>query len=506
MGRVKTSAEGSLTGLNAQRAVCFSNVDASDGLGKTEKPDNSTLARLDSEPTLASVVITDRLGTIQFVNSKFTATSGYTAVEAIGENARLFQSGRHSRQFYRDLWKTILAGKAWCGEIVNRRKDGTLYTEEMTITPAFDASGTVERFVAIKRHPATRRAHEVESFLASIVESSEDAIVGGSPEGTIVSWNRGAELMYGYRAEEVLGKPLPMLVPPERREMFARDVLGRLRLGQKASQYEGVCLRKDGARIDVSVSTCLVKDAAGQARFGAAIIRDISLCKKAERATSLLASIVESSQDAIFTSSLDGIILSWNKGAEEMYGYAEAEIVGRPISVLAGPGRLEEQAQVLSGILQGESTFSTGDCDCKSRWRPPRRLLNRFPHSEFGSGIWGDASTIARDNGARKRAEALVARSEEKYRSLVANIPMSFGPPMPSDDRFSSAPTVSEWAATRPKNSVKPTAGLTEFMRMTLQERERHLRRSSRRAGSTTCSTGFRERGTANGSGYTPGR
>ena len=93
-----------------------------------------------------AVVITDPNGTIQSVNSAFTALTGYTAQEAVGQNSRLLKSGKQDEAVYRNLWQTISSGRVWSGELTNRRKDGSLYTEEMTITPVRSADGTIARY------------------------------------------------------------------------------------------------------------------------------------------------------------------------------------------------------------------------------------------------------------------------------------------------------------------------------------------------------------------------
>src|ERR1035437_9263862 len=98
-----------------------------------------------------AIIITDRAGGVEWFNPAFTQLTGYTAEEAIGKNVRdLVKSGKHDQAFYKDLWDTILAGRPWHGEIINRRKDGSLYTEEQVVTPIPDASGAITHFIAIK--------------------------------------------------------------------------------------------------------------------------------------------------------------------------------------------------------------------------------------------------------------------------------------------------------------------------------------------------------------------
>lgn len=102
------------------------------------------------ETAANSIIIADRGGTIEWVNPAFTRMTGYTAEEAIGRTPRLLRSGQHDQAFYRHLWETVLSGQVWHGETINRRKDGSLYTEEQTITPVPDERGNIAHFIAIK--------------------------------------------------------------------------------------------------------------------------------------------------------------------------------------------------------------------------------------------------------------------------------------------------------------------------------------------------------------------
>ena len=107
-----------------------------------------------------SIVITTRDGRIQWVNDAFTRMTGYSAVEAIGQDSRLLKSGQQSSSFYQGLWETVLAGRVWHGELINKRKDGSLYDEEITITPVRNAQGVIDHFIAIKQDITTRKQAE----------------------------------------------------------------------------------------------------------------------------------------------------------------------------------------------------------------------------------------------------------------------------------------------------------------------------------------------------------
>jgi PAS domain S-box-containing protein len=110
--------------------------------------------------TVDAVVITDRDGTIEWVNPAFTRLTGYSPEEAVGRKPSILKSGAQPPAFYRELWDTLLAGRVWYGELSNRRKDGSLYTEEMTITPVTDEAGRIAHFAAIKRDISDRLALE----------------------------------------------------------------------------------------------------------------------------------------------------------------------------------------------------------------------------------------------------------------------------------------------------------------------------------------------------------
>jgi two-component system cell cycle response regulator len=106
------------------------------------------------------IIISKRDGTIIWVNSAFEQLSGYARDEALGQDTRLFKSGKQSRSFYKEMWKTILSGQKWRGELVNRRKDGSMYQEEMTITPVKNGVGKVTHFIAIKLDITERKRVE----------------------------------------------------------------------------------------------------------------------------------------------------------------------------------------------------------------------------------------------------------------------------------------------------------------------------------------------------------
>lgn len=121
-----------------------------------------------------AIIITDREGTIQWVNPAWSALTGYSSQEAIGQNPRILKSGFQDESYYKNLWDTILAGKVWYGELVNKRKDGSLYSEEQTITPVHDTRGEITHFIAIKQDISERK--QMEEKLRD--QSIHDALTG----------------------------------------------------------------------------------------------------------------------------------------------------------------------------------------------------------------------------------------------------------------------------------------------------------------------------------------
>src|SRR5260370_9426087 len=125
------------------------------------------------ESAANAIVITDPRGSIQWVNPAFTELTGYSFEESVGHNPRILKSGKHEESFYQNLWKTIMAGEIWAGQIENRKKDGQLYTEEMTIAPVRSKTGGIANFIAIKQDVTERK--RVEAELVSAKESAEVA-------------------------------------------------------------------------------------------------------------------------------------------------------------------------------------------------------------------------------------------------------------------------------------------------------------------------------------------
>jgi PAS domain S-box-containing protein len=180
---------------------------------------------------------------------------------------------------------------------------------------------------------AIQASEEDRAKLAAIVESSDDAIIGKTLGGIITSWNQGAQRLFGYRADEMVGHPVSRLIPADRPDEEA-EILARLRRGEHVMHFETVRQRKDGRLVDVSVSSSPIRDGGGQIVGASKIVRDVSGRKHAEalveQANERLreqAAVLELSP--VLVRDLDSRIVLWTCGAEGLYGYSKEEALGR---------------------------------------------------------------------------------------------------------------------------------------------------------------------------------
>jgi PAS domain S-box-containing protein len=243
-----------------------------------------------------AIVITARDGTIEWVNPAFTVLSGYSAEEALGKNPRdLVRSDRQDPAFYKQLWATILAGKVWHGELINRRKDGSLYTEEQTITPLTER-GEISHFISIKQNVSERaQAREAlrqsEARHRTLVESAPDGIVVTSADGTVQSVNAAAERLLGWARGELLGRSyLGYLHPDDVAE--AGEVYRLALAGEAVAPSEWRLRHRSGDSITVEVTTVpLLQD--GQVSGLLSLVRDIGERKQRERVQHAVSALSE---------------------------------------------------------------------------------------------------------------------------------------------------------------------------------------------------------------------
>ena len=239
------------------------------------------------ESAANGIVIASREGRIIWVNPAFTRLTGYPACEVIGENPRFLKSGVHDEVFYQKLWKTILSGETWQGEIVNRRKDGTLYTEEMTITPVCEAAGTIHHFIAIKQDiTARKRAEESlrhsEELFRATVENAGVGVALVDLQGRPIKSNPALRQMLGYSDEELGRMAFTEFTHPDDRELDW-GLFSELAAGKREKyEIEKRFLKKSGGVVWGLLTVSLVKGGDGRSVGAVGMVQDITERKRAE--------------------------------------------------------------------------------------------------------------------------------------------------------------------------------------------------------------------------------
>ena len=199
---------------------------------------------------------------------------------------------------------------------------------------------------------------QAERILAALVESSEDAIIAKDLDGTILAWNASAEQMYGYTAQEMIGRNIGAIIPADRPDEL-KDILRRLADGERVHPFETVRIAKGGRRVEISLTVSPIKDATGTVVGASTIARDITLknarLRQLADSEERLRSIVEAAVDGIIVIDARGSIEAFNPGAERLFGYSAGEVFGKNISILMPePYRAEHDGYMQRYLETGE--------------------------------------------------------------------------------------------------------------------------------------------------------
>ena len=187
----------------------------------------------------------------------------------------------------------------------------------------------------------------------AIIGDADDAIISKSLNGTVITWNSAAARIFGYTAAEMIGGPITRLFPADRMHEEA-ELIAQLVQGKTISHFVTQRLRKNGSTIDVSVTLSPVRDASGKIVAVSKIARDITEQHQRQLASALAAAIVQHSDDAIISKTLDGTVTSWNLGAQQMFGYSATEMIGGPITRLFPADRLTEEPELIRQVELGK--------------------------------------------------------------------------------------------------------------------------------------------------------
>jgi PAS domain S-box-containing protein len=263
---------------------------------------------------------------------------------------------------------------------------------------------------------ALNSADQKQAILSSIIAASDDAIISKTLRGVITSWNPAAEKMFNYTEADALGQHISLIIPLDRIQEEAY-IIGEIEKGNRVSHLETVRLSRDGTLVPISLTVSPIVDLKGNIIGASKIARDISDRQRADQKQGILAAIVNTSDDAIISKKLTGIITSWNKSAEKMFGYTEEDVIGKHISLIIPTERLSEEQYIISEVSKGNKVNHFQTVRLARNGKQVPISLSVSPILDEKGNIIG-ASKIARDITEQLVVQEENARLYEQVKML----------------------------------------------------------------------------------------
>jgi PAS domain S-box-containing protein len=378
-----------------------------------------------TENSPASVVVTDKNGTIEYVNPRFSQVTGYSAEEVIGQNPKVLKSGNLPKSYYKELWDTILAGKVWRGEFRNKRKNGEKFWESASISPIMDEEGEITHFVAVKQDTTERKAAD-EALRASeeksrlLLESVGEGIFGVDLAGKVAFINPAANRILGYESDDLIGQDVHAKIhhshadgssyPKEACPMYRSHVDGT-----DHHVTNEVLWRKDGTQFPVEYTSMPLKKGG---RVVGAVVTFMDIAERKKMETALLAER-ERLQKILDTSpvgvgiSTEGVVRFANPRFTELFDLKEGQ---SSLDTYVNPDDREFIATELerSGIVRDFEVQAYG------RNREIRDTLATFISTEY-EGQTGILAWLVDLSGLKEAERELKAKFDElaRFRRLA---------------------------------------------------------------------------------------
>jgi len=343
---------------------------------------------------------------------------GYTPKEAVGQPVTMLVPADRPNEVPRMLECLKRGETVEHFETVRVRKDGKAVQIEVTVSPIRDAlerivgASTIGRDISVRK-AAEKHLVQMEARYRGLLEAAPDAMVVVNQAGEIVLLNLQAEKQFGYRRDELIGQLVKNIIPEGFAERLIADALRSVEDALAQQIGTGIELngrRKDGSEFPIEIMLSPLDGMDGI--LVTAAVRDITERKRREYDLSCLAAVVESSHDAIISLTPDGIVLSWNQGAERIYGYSAAETVGRSILFTSPPDRTAETLTLLQGVERGETVEPFETVRVKKDGTRIHVSVTLSPIENSDGQVVG-ISAVARDVTESKNLEAMLRQAQK---------------------------------------------------------------------------------------------
>jgi PAS domain S-box-containing protein len=318
------------------------------------------------ESAANSIVILDREGNIIWCNPAFLYLTGYELNEVIGNNPRFLKSGKHDKVFYKNLWSTVLKGRVWSGEIINKKKDGNLYYEEMMITPVIDSElNKITHFIAIKQDITLRKDMEDELFesekrFRGLFENATMGIYRSLLDGDIIIANNALIEMLGFDSFEELrnrDSSTTGYVNPNQRDEF----INKLKETGNIIGFESEWRKKDGSTIFIRETSRLDHDENGELIFEGTV-EDITLSKLAEaelrESEDRLRTVFDNLNDAIIIHDINGRVVKVNNKVLDLYNISMEHALSLSVEEISSKeNQFEAIYEYWESVLKNNKTY-----------------------------------------------------------------------------------------------------------------------------------------------------
>jgi PAS domain S-box-containing protein len=365
---------------------------------KIHKPDNKTAE--DNFSSLKDIALgLKEDGTILRWDRIAEIIFGYSAIEAIGRNISFLFFEKSKEQLEKILQCNMMNHHLYC-----KTNTGERIRVSFTVSPCRHKEEIMISISKIATDISEQKEIEKKiATLAAIVDSSDDAIISNTLDGIITSWNPSATKLFGLSEEEALGRHISIILPPDGLAKKRVDIENIIKEG-KIEHFETVRMAENGTEKFISLTMSPIKNSNGEIIGTSNVARDISDKDQQEVKQAILAAIVNSSDDAIISKTLQGIITSWNEAATRMFGYTEEEAIGKHISLIIPEDRLGEETNIIQSLSKGEKVDHFETIRVAKDGTFKNISLTISPIKDRRGKIIG-ASKIARDISLRKETE-----------------------------------------------------------------------------------------------------